>query len=175
MKRFQDVASDSTGTLKCDLARDVLLSSGLLRLQVMGWSMLPTLWPGDTLLIQPESWNRISAGDIVLFMRCNRLFAHRVLSASDCRDESSPLITQGDALPLPDPAVEASEVLGKVSSIFRPGKALQPGTKLTFGKLQVAAFLRRSSLSARILVRLHGLRSIPLRETQQEQVIPCQS
>ena len=33
--------------LKCDLAADVIRRFGVLRLRVNGFSMLPTIWPGD--------------------------------------------------------------------------------------------------------------------------------
>ena len=35
--------------LNASLASEVLRSSGSLHLRVTGWSMLPTVWPGDTL------------------------------------------------------------------------------------------------------------------------------
>jgi len=33
--------------LKCDLAADVIRRFGALRLRVNGFSMLPSIWPGD--------------------------------------------------------------------------------------------------------------------------------
>src|SRR5262249_37101837 len=38
--------------IKCELAAEVLRFSGRLRLQVGGWSMLPSVFPGDTLLVE---------------------------------------------------------------------------------------------------------------------------
>ena len=71
---------DEAHALKCDLAGEVLRSSGTLRLQVMGWSMLPTVLPGDTLVIESAHSNSVCEGDIVLFGRDRRLFAHRVVT-----------------------------------------------------------------------------------------------
>jgi len=38
--------------LKCELAAEVLRSTGTLTLQVTGWSMLPSMFSGDMLTIQ---------------------------------------------------------------------------------------------------------------------------
>ena len=72
----------SAYALKCELAGEVLRSSGTLRLRAMGWSMLPTVWPGDTLVIERIHSDAVSEGDIVLFGRDRRVFAHRVVAKS---------------------------------------------------------------------------------------------
>lgn len=43
--------TDAEHAAKCQLAVDVLGSSRKLHLHVNGWSMLPSLWPGDTVLV----------------------------------------------------------------------------------------------------------------------------
>ena len=53
-------------------------------------------------------------GDVVLFTRFERLFAHRVISIG-----AGLLITQGDNLESPDAPVLDSEFLGRVS-VERP-------------------------------------------------------
>src|SRR5215469_3672057 len=92
--------------IKCELAAEVLRSSGTLRLRVMGWSMLPTVWPGDTLLVQRVDPTEVPEGDIVLFGRERRLFAHRVV-----KNRNSALVTRGDSMRTPDPPVDPSEFL----------------------------------------------------------------
>ena len=87
-----------THAVKCELAADVLRSSGTLRLQVSGWSMLPAIRSGDVLVIHRAASKDVSKGDIVLFSRDRRLFAHRVVSASL---ERSGILTRGDAMPAP--------------------------------------------------------------------------
>ena len=39
-------------TLKCELAAEVLRSFGTLRFAATGWSMLPSVWPGETLVVE---------------------------------------------------------------------------------------------------------------------------
>ena len=71
---------DDAHAVKCELAGEVLRASGRVRLQVTGWSMLPSVWPGDTLVIESVASDAVSEGDIVLFSRERRLFAHRVVT-----------------------------------------------------------------------------------------------
>src|SRR5208282_4316157 len=102
--------------VKCELAAEVLRSSGTLRLRVMGWSMLPAIWPGDTLLIEHIDAGSACEGDIVLFGRDRRLFAHRVVTATSAPEESE-LHTQGDAMHAPDPPVSENDLMGRVSFV----------------------------------------------------------
>ncbi len=83
-----NLAAPSLGNanaLKCELAGEVLRSSGTLRLRVTGWSMLPTVMPGDTLVIEHVSSDAVSEGDIVLFVRDRRFFVHRVVTKGVAR------------------------------------------------------------------------------------------
>jgi len=151
-------------TMKCELAGEVLRSAGTLRLRVTGWSMLPTIVPGDTLIVDRVSDDRanhdhagsgISPGDIVLFARDQRLFAHRVVSVAG--GETNYVITQGDGMPHPDSPVAASELLGRVSFIVRSGRYIEPGSKLGVSRRAVAELVRRFDSAARILVGVHGM------------------
>jgi signal peptidase I len=172
MSQPEQHVTATANALKCELAKDVLRSSGILRLQVTGWSMVPTLWPGDRLVIEQVDHSLISAGDIILFGRHRRLFAHRVVS--DTRDAETgmciTMMTRGDGMPTPDAPVPPSEVLGRVSLVLRNGHCMEPDAKLGLLKSAVANIVRHSVWAFRVLVRLQGLR-----ETSQEQVIPCQS
>src|SRR5579872_6250678 len=99
--------------LKCELAAEVLRSCGTLRLRVTGWSMLPAVWPGDTLMIESARTGGVTEGDIVLFGRERRLFVHRVVKNLG----DSKFLTRGDAMSAPDPVIDRHELLGRVSSI----------------------------------------------------------
>jgi hypothetical protein len=106
---------------KRSLAVEVLRASGQLRLAARGYSMLPTLWPGDVLTIQAASLEQVSRGDLVLFAREGSFFIHRVLRSTR---EPMRLITRGDSMPGPDAPVTASELLGKVIAAERNGVSL---------------------------------------------------
>lgn len=150
--------------LKCELAGEVLRSSGTLRLQVTGWSMLPAVMPGDTLVIEHTDSGAVSRGDIVLFGRDRRFFVHRVVAGS--QPKSDAVLTRGDALPATDPPVPASDLLGRVSLILRNGKYIQPRRTLRFSERAVAAVVRRSDFAARVVVKVHGMRASSRRPSE---------
>jgi signal peptidase I len=141
--------------VRCELAGEVLRSSARLRLRVTGWSMLPSVWPGDILLVEPTSANEIFEGDIVLFGRSRRLFVHRVVSKGPW--QNGEIVTRGDAMPTPDPPLSERDLLGRVSSILRNGKTIQPRRRLRLSEQAVAALVRRSTFAARLVVGLQGL------------------
>jgi signal peptidase I len=144
-------------SVKCELASAVLLSSGKLRLQVTGWSMLPSILPGDTLIVESAKKSMVSEGDIVLFGRDRRLFAHRLVAKSDS-PLNSEILTRGDAMPRPDPPVGEHELLGRISHVVRDGKCIEPSRKPGVSQRAVAALVRRSQIAARVVVGIHGLR-----------------
>ncbi len=146
----------AVNALKCELASEVLLSSGTLRLRVTGWSMLPCVMPGDTLTVDRASADDVSVGDIVLFSRDRRLFAHRVISRN--QPPGNGIVTRGDAMPTPDPPVLHAEVLGRVSLIVRNGKRIDARRGPRFSQTAVGAVLRRSIFAARVVVGLQEVR-----------------
>ena len=142
--------------LKCELAGEVLRSSGTLRLRVTGWSMLPTVMPGDTLVIDHISSDGVSEGDIVLFVRDRRFFVHRVITKGS---HDAAIVTCGDAMPAPDPPVPECDLLGKVTLIVRNGKCIEPARSPRFSVRAVSALVRHSTFAARVLVGVHDMRS----------------
>jgi signal peptidase I len=154
MKRSQDALREESHALRCELAGEVLGSSGRVRLQVMGWSMLPTIFPGDTVLIERATSERVSKGDIVLFRRARGLVVHRVSGTSDSAGDLQ-IITQGDGMARPDPPISSSQLLGKVSFIVRDGRCVEPTKRLGLAGRAVASLARCSSSAARVIVRVH--------------------
>jgi signal peptidase I len=143
--------------LQCELAAEVLRSSGSVCMRVMGWSMLPVLWPGDTLVIEHVKSDAISEGDIVLFSRGHRFVAHRVVM-KDSAIGGSKVQTKGDAVSRPDSPVAHDDLLGRVSSIVRNGKSIAPSRHLCFSERAVASVFQRSEIAARVVVGVHHLR-----------------
>jgi signal peptidase I len=162
-----DAASNKSDALKCELASELLRMSGSLRLPTTGWSMLPTVWPGDMLVIERVSSEDVFEGDLVMFSSGRRFVAHRVV-AKDRSSAGSRIQTQGDAVPLPDCPVAESDLLGKVSFILRSGKCMKPTRRLRFSKRALAAVFRRSPLAARAVVRLRGLSQTSHSPSQDE-------
>jgi signal peptidase I len=165
----QGNASIETG---CGLAEEVIRAFGEVRLRVFGTSMVPSILPGDLVLIQRASLDTISPGEVVLFLQKGRLFVHRVVdrkgAATSGRPEDSCLITRGDRLRHEDPPVSSHELLGRVVSLERDHRKveliahgstrlivrlLQSSDRVTYLYLRLAAawrnfFLRRAKCPA---------------------------
>ncbi|MGA7754320.1 MAG: S26 family signal peptidase [Candidatus Sulfotelmatobacter sp.] len=117
--------------------------------------MLPTLWPGDVLMIERINAALLFEGDIVLVDRHRRLFAHRLVAKNF---ESSGVLTRGDAMRQSDPRVDQEKLLGKVCFILRDGQCIKPRRTLRVSERAVAALVQRSDIAARVVVRIHCLR-----------------
>jgi hypothetical protein len=110
------------------LASELLSSAGRVRSFARGSSMLPTIFPGDTLEIRSAAFDDVRVGDIVLALNGDHLCTHRVVR-EEVRTERRVLITSGDALPFEDPRpVSENEFLGCVDHIVRGGERFKPET-----------------------------------------------
>jgi signal peptidase I len=100
---------------KVALFIDLLNRVGEARLCALGSSMMPSILPGDTLRVERCNGDDVRVGDVVMFTRHGRLFAHRVVSRVD-----GTLVTKGDSLDSSDGPVAPSEFLGRVISVEQP-------------------------------------------------------
>lgn len=111
---------------KLDLATEVLRAGGTIRLQALGTSMLPSIWPGDVLSIERKPGEGMVPGDIVLVARDSRFFVHRLIEKHGSR-----WITRGDSLPQNDAPVAEVQVLGRVSLIQRKTGVIAPNPRVS--------------------------------------------
>lgn len=95
---------------------DLLNRLGEARIRVTGSSMRPAIAAGDVLTVRQSRAGDAHPGDVVLFTRDGRLFAHRVVA----RATDGKLVTRGDSLGSEDPPVADGEFLGRVASVDRP-------------------------------------------------------
>jgi len=109
--------------IKLSLASEILRSSGRLEFAALGYSMLPTVWPGDVLTIESSSLEHAQPGQLVLYQRADRFFVHRVVR-SQIIDGQMCLVTRGDSMPCEDAPVFPSEWLGVVTAVQRNGQRL---------------------------------------------------
>jgi hypothetical protein len=184
--------AETAAAVKCDLASEVLQSFGKLRFAATGWSMLPTVWPGDTLVVERVTPDQVQVGEVVLVGRDRRLCAHRLVSRVEGSGNSdwiaprfvtprfitAQFITQGDAMSAPDRPVSENELLGRVTSVIRAGKFIALPAEMSVGAKVIAKIVRRSVLAARALVYLHGifqgLTQNPEKSNLGEAAYPCQ-
>ncbi|HEX4782028.1 MAG TPA: S24/S26 family peptidase [Usitatibacter sp.] len=129
-----------------ELATASLRQTGRLRLRVTGASMLPAIRPGDVLEVRSMGIDAVRGGDVVLFARDGRFFAHRVV-----RRGISSLVTRGDALESDDAPFGEAELLGAVVAVQRRGRDKNPDATLA-GRAAAQVF-RRSPLAGRLFTR----------------------
>ncbi len=135
-----------------ELAAASLRSHGRLRLAVTGTSMLPAVRPRDVLMIRACKSDAVRTGDIVAYSRDGRLFVHRIVGRA-----GAAFIAQGDALPFPDPAIAAGELLGRVVRVVRRGRAFRPALQLPLAARLAASVFRRSARAGRLFTRIDGI------------------
>ena len=75
-------------TVACGLAAEIIRRFGAVRLRVTGCSMLPLVAPGDILVVHRRTAPDFTPGEMAVFTRHQRLFAHRVVgkiaAGGDC-------------------------------------------------------------------------------------------
>jgi len=140
------------------LASEVLRTSGGLRFAAHGASMVPTLFPGDILIVRRETAQRARCGDVVLSFRAGRFCAHRLVEKLEEGGRLS-LVTRGDALAKNDPPLAESELLGQVTAVVRGRKRIELGGRRTAGELVLRWAARRSNGVVKWLVRWQTLRA----------------
>lgn len=154
MNREEHPSMEALHKTRCELAREVLFKFGDLRFAATGWSMLPSIWPGETLVVERVSPGRVRIGDVILTGRDSGLRAHRVVSIVGS-GKIRRWITQGDALALPDTSVNEDELLGRVVYLIRGRKCIPVPAELSVIENMLAKIVRRSAPAARALVYLN--------------------
>jgi signal peptidase I len=107
------------------LVADVLRRFGRVQVRATGNSMRPAIRPGDILLIVRCPLQRIEPGDVVVFARDARLFAHRLIEKCAGPDGSS-MVTRGDSNWDMDLPVTVDQLLGKVIAVERRNTSSSP-------------------------------------------------
>lgn len=120
--------------------------------------MLPTIRPGDCLIVKSRDPQEIQPGQIILYTRERGLVAHRVVSRS-----GDDWMTRGDCMRSADAPVHSKDIVGGVVGIVREGRQITPEWT-RFGRA-AAWFLRRSDVSVRVILHWHrrSRRKGPLR------------
>jgi hypothetical protein len=112
-----------SASARIELLREALARQGAARIRVHGGSMWPWLRPGDELLIRREDFSRVASGEIILFAREHRVFAHRVIRRlAPVAGADSQLVTKGDTLAAADAPVGEADFLGRVVAVRRRGR-----------------------------------------------------
>lgn len=98
--------------------RDVLLRTEAMRFRVAGWSMYPTLWPGDQLTAELVSPAQLQVGDLVLIHQRGRVICHRLIAVQAAESEPR-LVTRGDGQSGSGDMIRPDHALGRVVAVRR--------------------------------------------------------
>ena len=104
---------------KIDLLRKALTVAPM-TLDLTGLSMFPSIRAGDRCRVGSVDPDSIRVGDVILTTRETRLFAHRVVAIRT--GQAKQWIIKGDTLLVPDPPVQAENILGQVIGLERRGR-----------------------------------------------------
>jgi len=140
------------------LTTEMLRSFGEVRSVVRGASMVPTLFPGDIVVVRRETAQTARQGEVMLFFRQGFFCAHRLMDRTQ-ESESTRLIARGDALGKNDPPFAEDELLGRVTAVIRRGKRIELDDAYAATRQHLLRWMvRRSGRSVKWLLRWHLLR-----------------
>lgn len=139
---------------RLDLSLETLRRSTI-RLTAWGASMLPSIWPGDMLTIEPVKHDEVVRGDIVLVLRNHRVFIHRVVETTE-KTNSRMWITRGDSMPQSDPPATESNLLGRVVGGSRAGRNFAPNRKVSMLGSVLAGIFCRFDRIRNLALRIHA-------------------
>lgn len=142
-----DVQADFRYEVKRNLVADVMRCFGQVQLEVVGTSMLPSVWPGDIVTVNRCNPADLLPGQIVLcFCDQGPLVVHRLAGKID-----NCFLTRGDSVRHYDRPFGEDEILGQTVTIVRDGRQVDLNPAWWHG---AACFLlRRSELCIRLLLR----------------------
>lgn len=137
-----------------------LLEQGCnVRFQAPGGSMHPTILDGDIITVQPVLGSDIKRGDIILYHSQGVVIAHRVIRIHKSNNETPVWILRGDASGACEEQVVAQQVLGRVVSVERRGRSIDPYSRK--GKI----LCKVRSFATRLKRHLNPFSSVGIRES----------
>ncbi|MBA3900198.1 MAG: signal peptidase I [Bacteroidetes bacterium] len=113
------------------LSTELLASNHGVKLRLGGYSMYPSLKPGDIATIEQSPFKTLAPGDVITFKRQGRWIAHRLIKKETVQGETI-LHTKGDSCLKMDETVTAESYAGKIISIERNAK--QFNMNIPYGK-----------------------------------------
>jgi ATP-binding cassette subfamily B protein len=153
--------SESLNNNLLDLAETLLDENHPLSFNMQGYSMYPTLRPGDIGIVEKWNTDELKIGDIIVFKANNKLVAHRLIKII-FRNDIRLYIAKGDKNNYFDEAFGDNAFVGKLTSFQRKSKLkrldslsmkINRTSSLRFSKLFVLFYnfmLKSIDISSRI-------------------------
>ena len=112
--------------LLLDLSTKLLSRGKRVRFRAPGRSMYPTIRENEAITVEPIKPRDVKVGDIILFRSGESVVAHRMIRIEKSRGNTLRFILREDTLGTLDQPVEAGQILGKVVSVERAGRNIDP-------------------------------------------------
>jgi signal peptidase len=109
-----------------DLSAELLSLGCGVRFRAPGTSMHPTIRHMDLITVEPVAPNNLKRGDIILYRLQNGFIAHRIVNIEEQNGCGLTFIVRGDGSTACDAPVKEAQVLGKVVSLERNHRRIDP-------------------------------------------------
>lgn len=109
-----------------DVVSDLLRRGHSVRFRANGGSMHPTIREGEAITVAPVQPAEIRRGEVILYRVGRGVIAHRVARVAHRPDGTLVFVPRGDASQSRDDPVEGTAILGRVVTVERNGRALDP-------------------------------------------------
>ena len=119
-------ASLNSNHLLLDLSTELLGRGKSVRFRAPGRSMYPTIRENEAITVEPVEPRGVKEGDIILYRSGENVVAHRVIRIEKREVNASRFIFREDTWGTLDEPVEAEQILGKVVSVERAGRNIDP-------------------------------------------------
>jgi signal peptidase I len=120
------VCLDPTSAAFVNVVSDLLRRGHSVRFRARGGSMHPTIREGEAITVAPVRPAGIRRGDVILCRVGQGVIAHRVARVARGPDGARLFIPRGDASQSRDEPVGEAAILGKVVTVEREGRTLDP-------------------------------------------------
>lgn len=107
-----------------DVVESLLDDNHTLSFRMEGYSMYPTMKPGDLGHVVKCSANDLNMGDLIVFKQSNMLVAHRLIEIVH-QNNQRVFVAKGDKNPHKDIPFTENELVGKVTSIQRKNRTFK--------------------------------------------------
>ncbi len=104
------------GSVKLSLVKRAIQAQGGLMLEFGGYSMMPSIRPGNTLKVVKASPDTLTTGDVIAFLAGRRIVVHRIVGLKHGWRKWY-FVTKGDNCQVEDSLVAPHQVLGIVCKI----------------------------------------------------------
>jgi signal peptidase I len=137
--------------------REELTLGRTVRIVASGYSMIPSVWPGESIEIVPVVIENVKIGDIIAFQRIQHMVVHRVVMIQNLNDESY-ITTMGDSNLRVDEVINNANYIGKVQ--VKNNAPVQSGQPLlikrSFYSVVAFFFTYSNALKKRVLHLFFG-------------------